>query len=327
MGEVKKSPILYHDKNIENMVFTSNSWIKETKMSSSIFDTFTNAVSQGSLFTVLVNARRRIPASGIVYKPGLVVTANHVVERDEEITVGLPDGKVVSAKVAGRDPARDLVLLKLAEAVGAPAPTANAPAQVGLPVLALGRPETGSLEASFGIVSSIGGPVRTGRGGMLEKYLRTETNPYPGFSGGPLVDLEGKLLGLNTSGFSMGFLITIPVDILWQVTADLAEHGSVRRGFLGIRSQPVSLDAVIQTNLKRSQDSGLLLVGIEPDSPASRAGLIVGDILVGIDGKAITSPEDLQTRLDRGTVGQAIAVEVMRGGQRHDVTVTIGERK
>ena len=296
-------------------------------MSSSISDTFTNTVNLGGLYTVLVNARRRIPASGIVYKSGLVVTANHVVERDEEITVGLPDGKVLTAKVVGRDPARDLVLLKLAEDVGVPAQTANTPAQVGLPVLALGRTESGSLEASFGIVSSIGGPVRTSRGGMLEKYLRTETNPYPGFSGGPLVDLEGKLLGLNTSGFSMSFLITIPVDILWQVAADLAEHGSIRRGYLGIRSQPVSLDAVIQANLKRSQDTGLLLVGIEPESPASNAGLIVGDILVGIDGKSITNPEDLQTRLDSGSVGQAIAVEVMRGGQRHEVTVTIGERK
>lgn len=296
-------------------------------MSNSISDTFTTAVNLGGVYTVLVNARRRIPASGIVYKSGMVVTANHVVERDEEITVGLPDGKVISAKVAGRDPTRDLVLLKLAESIGSPAQIATVPAQVGLPVLALGRPESSSLEASFGIVSSIGGPVRTGRGGMLEKYLRTETNPYPGFSGGPLVELEGKLLGLNTSGFSMGFLITIPVDILWQVAADLAEHGSVRRGYLGIRSQPVSLDAVIQANLKRTQDSGLLLVGIEPESPASRAGLIVGDILVGIGGKAITSPEDLQTGLDSGTVGQVIAIEVMRGGQRHDMTVTIGERK
>jgi S1-C subfamily serine protease len=293
-------------------------------MTSSFSETFTHAVSQGGLFTVLVNARRRIPASGIVYRPDLVVTANHVVERDEDITVVFPDGKSVSARLAGRDLARDLALLRLAEAHGTPASAAGYAPQVGLPVIALGRPEGDSLEASFGIISSIGGPVRTGRGGMLEKYLRAETNPYPGFSGGPLVDLDGNLLGLNTSGFSMGFLITIPVDILWQAASDLAEHGSVRRGYLGIRSQPVALDALSQAALKRTQDSGLLLVGIEPDSPASQAGLIVGDILVKIEGNVITSPEDLQLHLDSKSVGQTIAIEVLRGGQRHDVTVTVG---
>jgi S1-C subfamily serine protease len=296
-------------------------------MPNSFSETFTNAANQGGLYTVLVNARRRIPAAGIVYRPDLVVTANHVVERDDDITVVFSVGKSVSAKVAGRDPARDLALLRLSEALGSPAPAAGYTPQVGLPVLALGRPETDSFEASFGIISSIGGPVRTGRGGMLEKYLRAETNPYPGFSGGPLIDLDGNLLGLNTSGFSMGFLITIPVDVVWRAAADLAEHGSVRRGFLGIRSQPVSLDSVSQAALNRSQVSGLLLVGIEPDSPASQAGLIVGDILVSIEGSAVTNPEDLQVHLDSKSVGQTISVKVLRGGQRHDVTVTVGERK
>jgi len=296
-------------------------------MANSFSDTFTNAANQGGLYTVLVNARRRIPSTGIVYRPDLVVTANHVVERDDDITVVFSDGKSIAAKVAGRDPARDLALLRLAESHDAPASAATYAPQVGLPVLALGRPQSDSFEASFGIISSIGGPVRTGRGGMLEKYLRAETNPYPGFSGGPLVDLDGNLLGLNTSGFSMGFLITIPVDIVWRAAADLAEHGSVRRGFLGIRSQPVSLDSLSQAALNRNQFGGLLLVGIEPDSPASRAGLIVGDILVSIEGNAITNPEDLQVHLDSKSVGQTIAVEVLRGGQRHDVTVTVGERK
>jgi S1-C subfamily serine protease len=296
-------------------------------MNNPFSQTFTDAVTQGGQYTVLVNARRRIPASGIVFKPDLVITANHVVERDEDISVTLPDGKSVGAKVAGRDPARDLVLLRLDQAVASPARATEAPAQVGTPVLALGRPEAGSLEASFGIVSSTGGPVRTGHGGRLEKYLRTETNPYPGFSGGPLVDLDGGLLGLNTSGFSMGFLITIPVDVLWRVAADLAEHGSVRRGYLGVRSQPVDLDKTAQSSLGRSQESGLLLVGIESDSPASRAGLIVGDILVGIDGQTLSSPEDLQAHLDSQMIGKAVSVDVLRGGQKHNVMVSVGERK
>ncbi len=296
-------------------------------MSNPFSDTFTQAINQGGQFTVLVNARRRIPASGIVYKNDLIITANHVVEREDELTVLLPEGNTVKAHLAGRDPARDLVLLRLDQAGARPAPLSGNPVQVGQPVFALARPSSEGLEASFGIISAISGPVHTGRGGVLEKYLRAETNPYPGFSGGPLIDLEGKLLGMNTSGFSMGSLITIPADLVWKAAEYLAEHGSVRQGYLGIRSQPVILNEANQSSLQRVQESGLLLVGLEPESPASNAGLIVGDILVGIAGQALTSHEMLQSRLNNETVGKTITLEILRGGQRHDVTVTVGERK
>ena len=296
-------------------------------MSNPFSDTFTQAINRGGLFTVLVNARRRIPASGIAFKDDLVITANHVVEREDELTVVLPDGKSVTANLAGRDPARDLVLLKLSQAGASPAQLAGSPAQVGQPVFALARPSSEGLEASFGIISAISGPVHTGRGGVLEKYLRAETNPYPGFSGGPLIDLEGNLLGMNTSGFSMGSLITIPADLVWKAAENLAEHGSVKQGYLGIRSQPVALNEANQSALQRAQESGLLLIGLEPNSPASSAGLIVGDILVGIAGQPLTSHEILQSRLNSETVGKTIPLEILRGGQRHDVTVTVGERK
>ncbi len=297
-------------------------------MSNPISDTFVQAINQGGLITVQVNARRRIPASGILYQPNLVVTANHVVERDEDLSVLLADGNSANASLAGRDPGRDIALLRLSQAGATPAPAAAGPFQVGQPVLALARPEEGGLEASFGIISAIGSdPVPTRRGGVLEKYLRAEVNPYPGFSGGPLVDLEGKLVGMNTSSFSMGSLITIPTDVLWQAAQYLAEHGSVRQGYLGIRSQPVSLTEANQAALKRRQDSGLLLVGIERESPAASAGLIVGDILVGIAGQPLTSHEVLQSRLNSEMVGKTISLEILRGGQRIDVSVIVGERK
>lgn len=296
-------------------------------MSNPFSETFTQAINAGGQFTVLVNARRRIPASGIAYKEDLIVTANHVVEREDELTVVLADGNSIQARLAGRDPARDLALLRLINAGASPAPLAGSPAQVGQPVFALARPSSEGLEASFGIISAISGPVHTGRGGVLEKYLRAETNPYPGFSGGPLIDLDGKFLGMNTSGFAMGSLITIPADLVWKAAEYLAEHGSVRQGYLGIRSQPVTLSEVNQAALHRAQESGLLLVGIEPESPASNAGLIVGDILVGITGQPLTSHEFLQSRLNSETVGKTISLEILRGGQHLDVTVTVGERK
>ncbi len=297
-------------------------------MSNTISDTFIQAINQGGLFTVQVNARRRIPASGIIFQPDQVVTANHVVERDDDLSVLLPDGNLTSARLAGRDPGHDIALLRLAQAGGRPAQAAGGAAQVGQPVLALARPEGGGIEASFGIVSAVSNdPVPTRRGGVLEKYLRAEVNPYPGFSGGPLVDLEGSLLGMNTSGFSMGSLITIPADVLWKAAQYLSEHGSVRQGYLGIRSQPVSLTEANQSALHRTQDSALLLVGIEQESPAASAGLIVGDILVGIAGQPLTSHEILQSRLNSEMVGKTISLEVLRGGQRVDVSVTVGERK
>ncbi len=297
-------------------------------MSNAISDAFTQAIHQGSLFTVLVNARRRFPASGIAFQPDLIVTANHVVEKEEDVTVVLPDNRTITARLAGRDPGRDLALLRLAQASASPAQVASSPAQVGQPVFALARPGSNGIEASFGIISAISeGPAHTHRGGVLEKYLRAETNPYPGFSGGPLIDLEGRLLGLNTSGFSMGALITIPADVLWKAAQYLAEHGSVSQGYLGIRSQPVSLSEVNQAALNRKQDSGLLLVGIEHDSPASAAGLMVGDILVGIAGQPLTSHEMLQSRLNSEMVGKTISLEILRGGQRIEATVTVGERK
>ncbi len=297
-------------------------------MSNTISDTFIQAINQGGLFTVQVNARRRIPASGIIYQPDLVVTANHAVERDEDLSVVLADGNSTNARLAGRDPGRDIALLRLAQAGAQPAQASAGSVQVGQPVFALARPEDGGLEASFGIISAVSSdPVPTRRGGVLEKYLRAEVNPYPGFSGGPLVDMEGKVLGMNTSSFSMGALITIPSDVLWKAAQYLAEHGSVRQGYLGIRSQPVTLTEANQAALRRSQDSGLLLVGIERESPAANAGLIVGDILVGIAGQPLTSHEILQSRLNSEMVGKTISLEILRGGQRIDVSVIVGERK
>jgi S1-C subfamily serine protease len=169
--------------------------------------------------------------------------------------------------------------------------------------------------------------VRTGHGGLLERYIRTDTIPYPGFSGGPLVDASGHLLGVNTSGLMRGGALTIPVSLAWQAAASLVQHGSVRRGFLGIRSQPVAIPAAQQKALGREQATGLLLVGVEDDSPAMAGGLMVGDILVGLAGQPVTDPDELLARLVGQIVGQPTLVEVLRGGQPARITVKIRERK
>ena len=200
------------------------------------------------------------------------------------------------------------------------------PGQVGQLVLALGRPSSEGIQASLGVVSASGGPVRTGRGGLLESYLRTDTIPYPGFSGGPLVDATGQVLGLNTSGLSRGAALTIPARLAWDVAGTLAEHGHIRRGYLGVRSQPVSISPTQQEALGRAQELGLLLVWIEEGGPAAQGGLLVGDILVALAGQTLTDPDGLLALLVGPRVGQSVDVQVLRGGQPLMLQVVIGAR-
>jgi S1-C subfamily serine protease len=286
-----------------------------------------NAVEKAGAATVLVDGRRRMPASGIALAPDLILTADHVIEREEDIPVVLPDGSQISANLAGRDPGSDLAVLRLPGAAAAVADAAPQEARLGQLVLSLGRPSREGIQASLGVISAVGGPVRTGRGGLLERYLRTDAIPYPGFSGGPLVDTAGRIVGLNTSGLARGASLAIPVGLAWQIADSLAKHGSVRRGYLGVRSQPVTIPAAQQQALGRQQASGLLLVGIEDNSPAEAGGLIVGDILTGLGGQPVTDPDELLARLTGEVVGRPTPVEVLRGGQPSLITVTIGERK
>jgi S1-C subfamily serine protease len=292
----------------------------ETNALSAFSDSLVKAVAKAGESTVLVNGRRRLPASGIVYAPDLILTADHAVERDEDISVNLANGTTTSATIAGRDPGNDLVLLRLDKTTTIPAEKANDDARVGQLVVALGRPSQEGIEASLGIISAVGGPVRTGRGGLLERYLRTDAIPFPGFSGGPLIDTEGRVVGLNTSGLAHGAAITIPAFFAWSDAENLAKHGYIKRGYLGIRSQQVELSPELVKALGREQEAGLLLVSVERGSAAEAGGLIVGDILIAIEGQSVTDHDALM-------VGKPISIQVLRGGQPLTVTVTVGERK
>lgn len=298
-------------------------------MSKNIFselsEAMANAAETAGRSTVMVDARRRIPASGIAFAKNLILTADHVVERDEDIRILLGDGSEVTARLAGRDPGTDLAVLKLDSASATPADAAKSPARVGQFVLAIGRPSKRGIESSFGTVNSLGGPVRTGRGGMLDAYIKTDVVSYPGFSGGPLLNGEGQVYGINTSGFGGG-AITIPVEVAWKVAETLAAHGKIKRGYLGIRSQTVNLPEEARSQLKREQETGLLIVGMEKDSPAEKGGLMVGDILVGVMGVAVEHHDELFVRLGGDVVGKSTPLDVLRGGTLQVVNVVVGER-
>jgi serine protease DegQ len=275
-----------------------------------------DAVEAAAKGLVVVKGRARQSATGVAYAPGLVVTANHVLERDEDLSIVEPGGTSMPAQLVGRDPATDLAVLR-ANGLDLPAAAAaTAPARTGQLVLALGRP--GPM-ASLGVVSFVGGPLRTGRGLTLEQYIRTDATPYPGFSGGPLIDASGAILGITTTGFG-GATLAIPQTLAWRVASGLTEHGSPKRGYIGISSQPVRLPA------GSKQESGLLVVNVEDNSPASRAGLLLGDILISLDGQPAGDTDDLLRLLVGERVGKAVPVEVIRGGKPETVELTVGQR-
>jgi serine protease DegQ len=284
-----------------------------------------DAVEKVGTSVVRVNGRRRRPSSGVVYAPNAVLTASHALEREEDLTVGTGDGRTLTARFVGRDPSTDLAALHIEDLnVGAASP-AEGTARIGQLALAVGSPGRGEgPRASLGVVSSVGGPMRTWRGPRLERYIQTDATPYPGFSGGPLIDVQGNVLGIMTTGPMRGAALAIPAELAWRVAKNLEERGSVKRGYLGILSQPVRLPEAQRLGL--SQRGGLLAVGVEEGSPAGRGGLIIGDILTALDSHPIEDTEDLLALLTGERVGQELPVSVIRGGELRTLQITVGER-
>jgi len=274
---------------------------------------------------VRVEARRRLPASGVVWSAeGLVVTASHVVEREEEILVGLPEGGQAEATFVGRDPGTDLALLKAEAKALTVAEWGDAgELRVGNIILALGRPGR-TVQATLGILSARGEGWRTPLGGEIDLFLRTDALMAPGFSGGPLVGAAGKVYGVNSSALSREAGIAIPTATIGRVVSDLAAHGRVRRGYLGVGVQPVRLPSGLSE--KTGQDSGLLLTSVEDDGPAHHAGLMLGDVIIAFDDASTRSMPDLLGLLTGERVGSSVGVKVVRAGKVEERKVTVGER-
>ena len=275
----------------------------------------------GGLSVVRVEARDRLPASGILWsRPGVVVTAHHVVERDENISVGLPGGESVPATLAGRDPTTDLAVLRLDSQTSGPAEFSEPGGlRVGHMVLALGRPGQ-NVRATMGIVGALGKEWRTPAGGTVDRYLQTDTVMYPGFSGGPLVDVSGRVIGLNTSALLRGVSLTVPTPTLTRVVDDLLAHGRVRRAYLGIGVQPTRLPKDLAEQL--DQETGLLLLSVEQGSPAESGKLFLGDTIVALGGRPVRHLDDLMSSLGGDQAGKKLPVKILRAGSLLELEVT-----
>jgi S1-C subfamily serine protease len=271
------------------------------------------AVERAGRAVFAVNGRARLGSTGVHWRPGLVVTADHTVHVDEEVTITGPDGRALTARVAGRDPTIDVAVLKVDAPGVAVAEVADSDAvRVGHIVLALGA----GPRASWGVVSSVGDT----------RMLHLDLTLYPGFSGGPLVDAQGRVVGINTSGASRHWQLAIPAAGVNRVVDELQRRGRIPRAYLGVSTQPVRLPEPVRQRLNLDQQTAVIVVEVQAASPAAAAGLTIGDVIVSLGATRIADPTDLKSALRPDRVGESITASVLRGGEPKDLQVTVGER-
>lgn len=286
--------------------------------------TLITTVETVALSIVRVEGRRGYPLSGIVYDEKHIITTSRAAERDDNLRVGLPSGGSAPASLVGRDPSTDLALLRLEDHGLEPVAWAEAESlKVGQLVLRVARPRRG-LHATLGILSHIGQAWRTAWGGRLEQRLESDAGTFPGFSGGPLVTLAGEVVGLGTAALNRQGDTLIPAAAVSRVAGSLLTHGRIRRGYLGLAGQAVRLPEALAVGLE--QRLGLLLSAVEPDSPATAAGLALGDILLSLGGETVQHPSQLLALLDDTTIGKTLNVSFLRGGEVLERSITVGER-
>ncbi len=300
-------------------------------MTDSILETISNEFAAGGEKAggrvVAVHARRWMPTSGIEWNKGVVVTVHHGVQRDDDIKVLLAAGRTVSAKLAGRDPSTDIAVLRLEEgSSGAPQFGDSTSLRLGHLVLALGRTRRGDLVASSGIIGGISGEWRSRRGGQLDQHIRLDLALYPGFSGGPLLNAKGEIVGMNTRGLGHGRAVTVPVATVNRVVEELLAKGHIARPYLGIAMQPVGVPENMRSKLPAETRAGLLVMHVEDGSPAEKGGVLLGDVLFELGGKTVEHVDAIQDALATAKIGDVMQIRVIRAGEIKAVSITLGER-
>ena len=275
------------------------------------------AVERAGKSVAAVHARPRFSSSGVLWRPGVIVTAEHTIRREEEITVTLPDGTNAATTLAGSDAGTDIAVLRVEHQGGAIGKAAARLPAAGNLALAIGRSKDSGVNATWGIVSAVSGPWRTWRGGRLDTYIRLDLTMYPGSSGGLVVNVEGEPLGIASSALSRIAGLAIPATTVDRVVDEILARGRVARGYLGVGLQPVELP---------DHQKGLIVLSLEPEGPAAKAGMLIGDILIALGERASADTDDVQLALEAHGVGRNVEATVLRGGAARKIAVTIGER-
>ncbi len=286
-------------------------------------DTLSQTVETLSHSLVSVHGRRGYPLSGAVWSDGVIVTTSRAVEREENLYVGLPNGETLEAELIGRAPNVDLAALKLtSEVLETPTWISTDSLKIGQIMLRLGRPRD-SVRVTMGLLSGLE-PWRSRSGVQLDTTILTDADTFQGFSGGVLATLTGELVGVNTAALSRSGDSVVPTSNIEKTIKELLEHGRVRQGYLGVSGQPVRLPEALQTALE--QQAGLLVMSVEPGSPAEQAGLNLGDVILSLNGVKVARPGGLTAELSGERIGESLPLTAARGGQVQTFELTVAER-
>ena len=266
---------------------------------------------------------QRFSCSGIYWQEGIIVTSAENIKRPKDVTITLPNGETAPVKLLGSDRSRDVAVFESNIKLPVAPVDGDYKPKVGQTAIAVGRNSRG-LIASQGIISTVGDPWRSTLGGYIDRFISVDLNLYSGMAGSALVNPQGQVIGFNTTGPRRSVL-TIPAATVGRVVTQLLEQGHIRRGYLGIAMQPVDLPDSLVTEFSLQTQQGLMIVNVEPQSPAAEAGMILGDILTKIETTPVAKLRDLQAFLEPQNIGKAIAVELIRGGKLKNISLTVGD--
>jgi S1-C subfamily serine protease len=292
-----------------------------------ISNALADATEKAASHIVAVHTEHRGSSSGMIWRSGLIVTAEHALRRDEEIQVTLPNGQVATATLQGRDPSTDLALLKCDAATTPVAGFGETAAfKAGQLALVVGRTRVSGPVAALGCVSLVAKERRISGGAALSPYVRLDVALQHTAVGGGVVDARGKIVGIVTPKFAPGGALLIPESTVNRVVDGLLAKGHIPRGYLGIGLQPVRLPESLRETLQRREKTGVIVLEVDPEGPAGKAGVLIGDILIVLDGKPVMRLEDVHAHLHGEQIGNAIRAEFLRGGVRRDINIVVGER-
>jgi S1-C subfamily serine protease len=285
------------------------------------------ATERAAATAVAVHSEARGSASGVVWRAGVIVTSEHALRRDEEIHVTLPNGRVVAATLAGRDSSTDLAVLKCAEATTAVGEFGDAAmVKAGSLTLVVGRTRASGPVAALGVVSLVAAERKAWTGVSLAPYIRLDVSIQPTATGGAVIDAAGRVFGIVTPRFGRFGAVAIPAATVNAVVDTLLQKGRIPRGYLGVGLQSVRLPEALRQSLKREEKTAAIVLEVEPDSPAHKAGLVIGDIVVSLEGKQVARLEDVHSQLNGAAIGKQLALGFVRGGAVQSANVVVGER-
>lgn len=284
------------------------------------------ATEKAGAHVVAVHTEARGSSSGVIWRTGVIVTAEHALRRDEEIQVTLPDGKIAAAKLVGRDPSTDVAVLKCEEARSAAAFGDSESLRPGDITLVVGRTRASGPVAALAFVSLVAKERRMWGGTSLSPYVRLDVALQRTGVGGAVVDAHGQVVALATPKFSPGGALALPLNLVNRVVSALLEKGRIPHGYLGVGLQPIRLPENLRLTLGRKEKAAAIVLEVQPEGPAHRAGVVIGDILIGLNGTAVQRLEDVWAYLIGDQIGKTVRAEFLRGGERREVEIVIAER-